>query len=45
MQEAVALLKRAVDERTSWETRIKCLSELSLALEIEERRFEVRSPN
>ena len=45
MQEAVALLKQAVDERVSWEKRTKCLSELSLALEIEERKFEVRSPD
>ena len=44
-QGAVLLLKRAVDERIGWDTRIKSLSELSLALEIEEHKFEVCSPN
>ena len=43
-QEAVLLLKRAVDERIGWDTRVKSLSELSLALEIEEHKFEVGSP-
>lgn len=44
-QGALLLLKRAVDERIGWDTRVKSLSELSLALEIEEHKFEVDSPN
>ena len=44
VQGAVLLLKRTVDEGNHWDSRIKCLSELSLALETEEQKFEVGSP-
>ena len=44
LQEAAGLLRQATDESCDWNTRIKCLSELSHALEIEESKYEVGAP-
>jgi len=45
VQGAVLLLRRAADESSDWNTRIKCLSELSHALEAEESMYEVGVPD
>ena len=44
LQEAAGLLRQATDESCDWNTRIKCLSELSHALELEESKYEVGVP-
>lgn len=44
LQEAAGLLRQATDESCDWNTRIKCLSKLSHALEIEESKYEVGPP-
>ena len=45
MQGAILLLRRAADESNTWDSRIKCLSELSHALEAEESKYEVGVPD
>lgn len=41
MQDAAQLLHEAADEANDWESRMRCLSELSYALECEEGKYEV----
>ena len=41
MQDAAQLLHEAADETNNWESRMRCLSELSYALECEEGKYEV----